>query len=51
MAPHGTTTRQRIRESIVQGEPSLALDRQLNADRIGPLDSCTHYHAPLHVST
>jgi len=31
MAPHGTDARQRIREGLVQGEPSLALDWQLNA--------------------
>jgi len=46
MAPHGTDTRQRIRGSLVQIEPSPALDRQLNADHNWPLDACTHSHAP-----
>jgi hypothetical protein len=32
MAPYGTATRQRIRETFVQSEPSPAMDRQLNAD-------------------
>ena len=32
VAPHGADTRQRTRESLVQSEPSPALDGQLNAD-------------------
>ena len=32
MAPHGTEMGQTIRESHVHCEPSLALDRQMNAD-------------------
>ena len=42
MAPHGTDTRQRIRESSVQSEPSPASDRQLNGERNCPLDTRTH---------
>ena len=42
MAPHGTDTRESIRESFVQSEPSPALDRQLNANHNCPLDTCTH---------
>jgi len=45
MAPHGTDMRQRILESLVQGELSPFLDRLPNADHNCPLDTCTHSHA------
>ena len=46
MALRGIDTRHRNRRSFVQGEPSPALDRQLNADHDCPMDIRTHSHAP-----
>ncbi len=46
MALHGIDTSQAIRESRVQGEPSPALDMQLNADHFCLLNTCTHPCAP-----
>lgn len=42
----GADTRQRIRESLVQSEPSPAFDTRLNAGHSCPLDTCTHSDAP-----
>jgi len=46
MAPYATNPRQRIRESLVQGEPSPALDKQLSGERDWPRDTCIHSDAP-----
>jgi len=46
IAPDGTDTNWRRRETFSQSEPAASLDRRLDTENSLPLDACTHSHAP-----